>query len=144
MSFAPFAVLVDAEIELGRYGAAERTLQRMVDFKPSLASYARVSYYRELHGDLVGAVDALRLAEAATPVPGRDRSYIQTLIGDLEFQRGRLERRPLSIGLLCRGSPATRRPTPASPRWRRPGGNRSRRSIAFVVCWSDVPVAPST
>ncbi len=90
MSFAPFAVLVDAEIELGRYGAAERTLQRMVDFKPSLASYARVSYYRELHGDLVGAVDALRLAEAATPVPGRDRSYIQTLIGDLEFQRGRL------------------------------------------------------
>ena len=35
-------------------------------------------------------MDALRLAEAATPVPGRDRSYIQTLIGDLEFQRGRL------------------------------------------------------
>ena len=90
MSFAPFAVLVDAEIELGRYGDAQRTLQRMVDFKPSLASYARVSYYRELHGDFVGAVEALRLAGAATPVPGKDRSYIQSLIGHLEFQRGRL------------------------------------------------------
>ncbi len=89
-SVAPFAVLVDAKVELGRYGAAERTLQRMIDYKPSLASYARVSYFRELHGDVAGAVEAMRLAAAATPVPGQDRSYVQSLLGDLEFQRGRL------------------------------------------------------
>ena len=89
-SVAPFAVLVDAKVELGRYGAAERTLQRMIDYKPSLASYARVSYFRELHGDIAGAVEAMRLAAAATPVPGQDRSYVQSLLGNLEFQRGRL------------------------------------------------------
>ena len=89
-SFAPYAVLVDAEIELGRYGDARRTLQRMIDFKPTFSSYARVSYFRELHGDIAGAVAAMRLAETAAPGPGENRSYIQTLLGDLEFQRGRL------------------------------------------------------
>jgi tetratricopeptide (TPR) repeat protein len=89
-SFAPFAVLVDAQIELGRYGAAARTLQQMVDLKPGLASYARVSYYRELHGDLGGAVEAMRMAVSASPGPGENRAYLQTLLGGLEFQRGRL------------------------------------------------------
>ena len=45
---APYPVIADAQIELGRYGAAERTLQRMLDTKPNLTSYSRVSYYREL------------------------------------------------------------------------------------------------
>src|SRR5215207_4884446 len=49
-------VVVDALVELGRYGAAERALQAMIDAKPNLASYSRVSYFRELHGDLDGAV----------------------------------------------------------------------------------------
>jgi tetratricopeptide (TPR) repeat protein len=90
-SFAPFAVLVDARIELGRYDSAQRTLQRMVDFKPGLAAYARVSYFRELHGDIDGAVKAMRLAASAAPGPGENRSYIQTLLGNLEFARGRPE-----------------------------------------------------
>jgi tetratricopeptide (TPR) repeat protein len=89
-SFAPFAVLVDARIELGRYGSAERTLQRMIDFKPGLVAYARVSYFRELHGDIDGAVKAMRLAASAAPAPGENRSYIQTLLGNLELARGRL------------------------------------------------------
>jgi tetratricopeptide (TPR) repeat protein len=90
-SFAPFAVLVDAQVELGRYGAAERTLQQMIDFKPALSSYARVSYFRELHGDLDGAIRAMRLAVSAVPGSGESRSYVQTLLGSLEFQRGRLD-----------------------------------------------------
>ncbi len=60
----PYGVLVDAYVELGRYGRAARTLQRMIDLKPDLAAYARVSYFRELHGDLAGAMEAMRLAVA--------------------------------------------------------------------------------
>ena len=90
-SFAPLAVIVDAQVELGRYGTAQRTLQRMVDFKPGLASYARVSYFRELHGDLAGATAAMRLAVSAAPAGGENRSYIETLLGNLELQRGRLD-----------------------------------------------------
>jgi tetratricopeptide (TPR) repeat protein len=89
-SFAPFSVVVDARIELGRYAAAARTLEKMVDFKPGLASYARVSYFRELHGDIPGAIAAMRLAVSAAPGPGENRAYVETLLGNLEFQRGRV------------------------------------------------------
>jgi tetratricopeptide (TPR) repeat protein len=102
-SFAPFAVLVDAQVELGRYDAAQRTLQRMVDFKPGLASYARVSYFRELHGDLDGASEAMRLAASAAPAAGENRSYIQTLLGNLEYQRGRLNAAASAYGSALSG-----------------------------------------
>jgi tetratricopeptide (TPR) repeat protein len=82
--------MVDALVELGRYGAAERTLQRLVDLKPNLTAYARVSYVRELYGDLPGAVAAIRRAvSAGGPVP-ENVAYVQSLLGGLELARGRL------------------------------------------------------
>jgi tetratricopeptide (TPR) repeat protein len=89
-STGAYPVLVDALVELGRYGAAERTLQHLLDLKPNLAAYARVSYLRELHGDLDGAVEAMdRAASAGGPVPENVAS-VQALLGDLELNRGRL------------------------------------------------------
>jgi tetratricopeptide (TPR) repeat protein len=85
----PYGVIVDAQVELGRYGAAERTLQRMVDLKPNLSSYARVSYFRELHGDLPGAIEAMRLAASAGGDTPENLAYVETLIGNLELARGR-------------------------------------------------------
>ena len=85
----PYGVIVDAQVELGRYDAAERTLQRMVDLKPNLDSYARVSYVRELHGDLPGAIEAMRLAASAGGDARENFAYVQTLIGNLELARGR-------------------------------------------------------
>jgi tetratricopeptide (TPR) repeat protein len=85
----PLPVIADAEIELGRYGAAARDIQRLVDAKPGLAAYARASYYRELSGDLPGAIAAMKLAAAGGS--GESRAYVQVLLGDLELQRGNLE-----------------------------------------------------
>jgi tetratricopeptide (TPR) repeat protein len=85
----PFGVLVDALVELGRYGDARRALQAMVDRKPDLAAYARVSYLRELHGDLDGAVEAMRLAASAGGEAAENVAYVQALLGGLELQRGR-------------------------------------------------------
>ncbi len=85
----PYAVVVDAQVELGRYRDAARSLQRMVDLKPNLASYARVSYFRELHGDLDGAVEAMRLAVSAGGGSAESVAYVQTLLGNLELARGR-------------------------------------------------------
>ena len=84
----PYGVIVDAQVELGRYDAAERTLQRMVDLKPNLDSYARVSYFRELHGDLPGAIEAMRLAASAGGDARENLAYVQTLLGNLELARG--------------------------------------------------------
>ncbi len=86
----PYGVIVDAEVELGRYRDAARTLQTMVDRKPNLASYARVSYFRELNGDLDGALDAMRLAVSAGGDAPENLAYVQTLLGNLEFERGSL------------------------------------------------------
>jgi hypothetical protein len=62
---ANYGVIADAQIELGRYAARPRTLQHYVDVKPELSSYARVSYFRELHGDLPVRLAAMRLAVSA-------------------------------------------------------------------------------
>jgi tetratricopeptide (TPR) repeat protein len=86
----PFGVLVDSLVELGRYGAAARALQQMIDRRPDLAAYARVSYFRELHGDLPGAIAAMRLAVSAGGGAPENTAYVQALLGDLEFARGRL------------------------------------------------------
>jgi len=86
----PYAVLVDALIELGRYEEAGRSLQRMIDLKPNLASYARVSYFKELHGDLPGAIEAMELAVSAGSGTAEGVAYVQTLLGNLEFERGRI------------------------------------------------------
>jgi tetratricopeptide (TPR) repeat protein len=86
----PLGTIADAQIELGRYDDAGRTLQRMLDEKPSLASYARASYYRELHGDLGGAAAAMRLAVEAGGQAPENVAYVQTLLGNLELDRGRV------------------------------------------------------
>ena len=85
---APYAPLVDAQIELGRYGAAERTLGRMLALKPNLGSYARASYYRELHGDLPGALQAMQLAADAGAGAPEAQAYVQSLLGKLEIDLG--------------------------------------------------------
>jgi tetratricopeptide (TPR) repeat protein len=83
-----FGVIADAQIELGRYAAAERTLQRWVNLKPELSSYARISYFRELHGDLRGALRAMRLAVSAGGDTPESFSYVQTLVGNIQLDRG--------------------------------------------------------
>jgi tetratricopeptide (TPR) repeat protein len=87
---APYLVIVDAQVELGRYAAAQQTLQHFIDLRPTLASYARVSYFRELHGDLSGAIQAMRLAVSAGGATPENLAYVQTLLGQLEFDGGHL------------------------------------------------------
>ena len=107
-SLGAFPILVDALVELGRYREAERTLQRMVDLKPNLPAYARVSYFRELTGDLPGAAQALRLAVAAGgPVP-ENVAYVQSLLGSLELNRGRLAARAARVRRGPGGRPRLR------------------------------------
>jgi tetratricopeptide (TPR) repeat protein len=83
------AIISDALVELGRYDVAERTLQRMVDLRPSLASYARVAYLRELHGDVAGAIVAMRTALDLAGA-GPDAAWAAYQLGELFFNSGEL------------------------------------------------------
>jgi tetratricopeptide (TPR) repeat protein len=85
---APYAALVDGLVETGRYEAAGRALDRMLSLKPTQASYLRLSYYRELHGDLDGAAQALRFATSAGAGTVEGNAYVRSLRGDFEAARG--------------------------------------------------------
>ncbi|HXA29021.1 MAG TPA: tetratricopeptide repeat protein [Candidatus Angelobacter sp.] len=86
----PLGVITDAQVELGRYGDAVATVQQMVDVRPDLASYSRVSYLRELHGDVAGAITAMGMAVTAGGPVAENVAYVQVLLGNLSFNSGDL------------------------------------------------------
>ncbi|MGH2678624.1 MAG: tetratricopeptide repeat protein, partial [Actinomycetota bacterium] len=84
-------VIGDALLELGRYRAAARSYQAMIDLRPELASYARVSHYRELRGDLPGAIRAMVLALDSAGTP-EDAAWTAYQLGELHLGRGEVRR----------------------------------------------------
>jgi tetratricopeptide (TPR) repeat protein len=85
------ALLGDALVELGRYEEAFDTYQAMVDLRPDLSTYARVSYAWELQGSYENAVRAMELALQAAGSPV-DAAWASVQLGDLQFNAGRLQR----------------------------------------------------
>lgn len=83
-------IMVDSYVELGRYDEAVSAAQQMVDLRPGLESYSRVSYMRELFGDVEGAIVAMKQAVEAG-MPGTESSlWTQVQLGHLYFNRGDL------------------------------------------------------
>ena len=62
-----YGLLVDGDVEMGNYDSAVSHAERMINIRPDIRSYSRVSYLREIHGDYPGAIEAMKLAvEAGT------------------------------------------------------------------------------
>jgi tetratricopeptide (TPR) repeat protein len=87
---AAYGVIGDAQIELGRYDEAVATFQQMINLRPDLTSYTRVSYARELHGDVPGAIDAMQRAAMAGAGRMENVAWTQTQLGNLSFNSGDL------------------------------------------------------
>ncbi len=87
----PFAmgVVVDADVELGRYPAARGAIERLLRQRPDLASYSRASYYLELHGRTAAARRALVQATQAGAPSGENTAWAYLYLGNLEFNHGR-------------------------------------------------------
>jgi tetratricopeptide (TPR) repeat protein len=86
-----YGVVGDALVELGRYDQAFATFNTMVSLKPSVGSYARVSYARELLGNVAGAGRAMRLAIDAAVGEPEALAWSQTQLGKLYWSQGRLD-----------------------------------------------------
>lgn len=86
----PYGAIGDALIELGRYEEAFASFDRMTELRPSLASYARIAYARELSGRPQAAIEAMSLALDVSG--GRPEPAAWTLVelGKLHFNGGRL------------------------------------------------------
>jgi tetratricopeptide (TPR) repeat protein len=84
-----YGVIGDAEIELGHYPQAFAAFNRMTALKPSVGSYARVSYARELLGDTAGAMRAMELASSAAVGAHEAYAWTRVQLGLLQLSTGR-------------------------------------------------------
>ncbi|GHB56363.1 hypothetical protein GCM10007390_07120 [Persicitalea jodogahamensis] len=86
-----YGVLVDANVELGDYEQAVAMSDKMQAMKPSLESYSRASYLREIYGNYPGAISAMQLAVDAG-LPGSEPycwskytlAHLYTITGQLD------------------------------------------------------------
>ncbi|HET9286450.1 MAG TPA: tetratricopeptide repeat protein [Gaiella sp.] len=91
-SARPFGVVGDALLELGRYEEAFRAFERMVALRPSVASYARIAYARELLGDLSGARAVMQLAADAAYGQREPAAWANVELAKLDLRTGNLSR----------------------------------------------------
>jgi len=85
-----YGVVGDALVELGRYREAFAAFDRLARLRPGLAAYARVSYGRELRGNVAGAVAAMRLAVDAAVDEPEPLAWTHVQLGKLYWSHGRL------------------------------------------------------
>ena len=85
-----YGIVGDALVELGRYEDAFAAFNRMATLKPSLSSYARVSYARELLGDVAGAAEAMKLAVDSAVGQREALAWAHTQLGKLYWSHGRI------------------------------------------------------
>jgi tetratricopeptide (TPR) repeat protein len=86
-----YGVLVDANVELGDYAKAVEMADRMIAIRPDIRSYSRVSYLREIHGQVPGAIEAMKLAVAAG-YPGLEQTeWARLTLGGLYERYGQLD-----------------------------------------------------
>jgi tetratricopeptide (TPR) repeat protein len=85
-----FGIIGDAQTELGQYDQAAQSIQQMVDIRPDINSYTRVSYQRELRGDMNGAVEAMTQAVRSSNPNSEATWWTIVQLGNLHFNRGDL------------------------------------------------------
>jgi tetratricopeptide (TPR) repeat protein len=85
------AIVGDAQIELGRYPQAFKTIDELGEQRPSLVSYARQSYALELQGDLSGAAELMADAVAGGAGGGEGTQWTRVQHAALLIKLGRLD-----------------------------------------------------
>lgn len=87
-----YGVLVDANVELGYYKEAIAMSDKMQALKPSLESYSRASYLREIYGDFKGSISAMKLAVEAGMPGSEPFCWSKKTLGHLYESTGELEK----------------------------------------------------
>jgi len=86
-----YGILVDANVELGSYATAVEDADKMVSIRPDIRSYSRISYLREIYGDIPGAIDAMKLAVDAGSPGSESTEWARVQLGKLYEQLGQMK-----------------------------------------------------
>lgn len=134
-------VIGDAQVELGRYDDAVQTVQAMVNLRPDLASYARVSYLRELMGDRSGAVAAMEQAVTAGASRPENVAWTQVQLGNLLFDSGDLDGAERAYAQASAGLPGYVYAVAGQGRVAAACGDLSRAADLYATAIQTTPVA---
>ncbi|MCX6140937.1 MAG: hypothetical protein NTX15_08945 [Candidatus Kapabacteria bacterium] len=85
-----FGMLCDANLELGKMNEAVAAATTMMNLRPSMESYARISYIRERHADMEGSLSAMHMAVQSGQPGTVDAAWARTTYGNLLFRAGRI------------------------------------------------------
>ncbi|HVM17526.1 MAG TPA: tetratricopeptide repeat protein [Gaiellaceae bacterium] len=107
---AAYGIIGDASLELGRYDEAFAAFERQMELKPTVSAYARVSYARELLGDLPGAIAAMEFAVDAAASTREPAAWSRVQLGNLHVSAQRFDRATQlyheALGLVPEYAPA--------------------------------------
>lgn len=85
-----YGLLCDAQVELGNYEDAVKATDKLVNTRPDLRSYSRVSYLREIHGDYEGAKQAMLSAVKAGVAGMEQTEWCRVQLGKLYEETGNI------------------------------------------------------
>lgn len=86
-----YGMMVDAYVELGNYEEAVKTCDLMISTRPDMRSYARVSYLREIYGDIPGSISAMKMAVGAGYTGLEQTEWCRVQLGKLYEQIGAMD-----------------------------------------------------
>lgn len=86
-----YGSLVDANVEIGNYDEAVKMSDKMMTIRPDLRSYSRVSYLREIFGDLAGSKVAMQKAIKAGAPYSEYKCWSIVTLGKIYESEGKLD-----------------------------------------------------
>lgn len=102
----PYGILVDANVELGNYEEAVTNSDKMQSLKPSLESYSRASYLREIYGDYAGAIEAMKLAVSAGLPGSEPQCWSRNTLAHLYLSQNQLDKAAVEYKTILAARPS--------------------------------------
>jgi tetratricopeptide (TPR) repeat protein len=78
-----YGLLVDGYVESGKYKEAIEAADKMISIRPDNRSYSRIAYLREIHGDIPGAIEAMKMAVDAGAPGDENTEWCRVQLGKL-------------------------------------------------------------
>jgi tetratricopeptide (TPR) repeat protein len=86
-----YGLIIDANVELGNYKMALEAADKMISIRPDTRSYSRIAYLREIHGDINGAIEAMKMAVDAGPPGDENTEWCRVQLGKLYEKIGKIK-----------------------------------------------------
>ena len=83
-----YGLLVDGYVESGLYKEALEAAGKMISIRPDNRSYSRIAYLREIHGDIPGAIEAMKMAVDAGAAGDENAEWSRVQLGKLFEKTG--------------------------------------------------------